>query len=395
MRSVLDRFLSYLPYAGKTVKDPALAHLLADELRALGLQDVREDDNHYVTGRLPASAGCENAPRLGFLAHTDTAADLPAGAVHPVLHPAYDGGDVQLTGRVLRIADFPDLPGLAGRTLVTGDGTTLLGCDDRAGVAEIVTMLETVIEKGLPHGAIAVCFTADEEVGSPGLDGFDVAAFGCDYAFTVDGGPEGQLEYENFNAASADFAVRGFSVHPGSSKDTMINAALVAMEINAMLPAGDTPRNTKGYEGFYHLTDMAGNVDEAKLSYIVRDHDAAKFEARLDTLAHIAALENERWGEGTVTLTVTRSYRNMAEKIRPCFHIVEKAEAAIREAGCEPLISPIRGGTDGAKLSWKGIPCPNLGTGGYAFHGPYEHITAEGLQKSAEILLRLVGKFAG
>ena len=394
MRSVLDRFLSYLPYAGKTVKDPALAHLLADELRALGLRDVREDANHYVYGWLPAAKGCENAPKLGFLAHTDTAADLPAGAVHPVLHENYDGGDVQLGDRTLTTADFPDLPGLRGRTLITGDGTTLLGSDDRAGVAEILTMLESVIEKDLPHGRLAVCFSADEEEGSPGMEGFDVAAFGCDYAFTVDGGEEGELEYENFNAAAADFTVRGFSVHPGSSKDTMINAALVAMEINSMLPAGDIPRYTQGYEGFYHLTDMSGDVDEAKLSYIVRDHDAAKFEARLETLSHITELVNQRWGEGTVTQTITRSYRNMAEKIRPCFHIVEKAQAAIRNAGCEPHISPIRGGTDGARLSWMGLPCPNLGTGGYAFHGPYEHCTAEGLEKAAEILVRLVGKFA-
>ena len=394
MTSVLDRFLSYLPYASDTKADPALPHALAAELTALGLQEVREDANHYVSGVLPATPGCENAPKLGFLAHTDTAADHPAGAVHPVLHENYDGGDVALEGRIIRVADFPHLKALAGRTLITGDGTTLLGADDRAGVAEILTMLETLIAEDRPHGRIAVCFSSDEEVGSPSMNDFDLAAWGCDYAFTVDGGPEGQLEYENFNAASAEFAVRGFSVHPGSSKDTMINASLVAMEINAMLPAGDTPRNTKGYEGFFHLTEMSGTVEEAKLSYIVRDHDAAKFDARLDMLRHIEALINERWGEGTAVLTVTPSYRNMAEKIRPCFHIVEKAEAAIRDAGLEPLISPIRGGTDGAKLSWKGIPCPNLGTGGYAFHGPYEHITAEGMQKAAEILLRLVGRFA-
>lgn len=359
----------------------------------MGLSDVRCDENAYVYGFLPATPGYEDKPAIGFFAHTDTADDHPVDAVHPVLHPDYDGGDVTLTGRTLRVADFPHLKTLAGRTLITTDGTTLLGADDRAGAAEIVTMLETVLAENIPHGRIAVCFTSDEEHGSEGLDGIDLRVFGCDYAFTVDGGAEGELEYENFNAAGADFEISGFNVHPGSSKDTMINAALVAMEINAMLPSAETPRGTEGYEGFYHLCDMRGDVGHAKLSYIVRDHSAERFESRLNTLRHIEKATNERWGKGTAALTITQQYRNMAEKIRPCFQIVELAEAAIRDAGLEPRVQPIRGGTDGAKLSYMGLPCPNLGTGGYAFHGPYEHCTVEGMEKAEKVLEYIVRRF--
>ena len=394
-----ERFLRYVRYASlsKTeagVSPLSIAAALEEELRALGLSDVRRDGNAYVYGVLPAAPGYESRPSVGFLAHTDTADEHPDGAVQPVVHPDYDGGDVGLTGRTIRNADFPHLASLAGRTLITSDGTTLLGADNRAGVAEIVSMLEQVMAENIPHGRIAVCFTSDEERGSAGLDGIDLAAFGCDYAYTVDGGAEGELEYENFNAAGAELRIRGFSVHPGSSKDTMINACLVAMEANAMLPSGDTPRDTEGYEGFFHLCEMEGSVDEARLSYIVRDHDAARFEGRLDTLRHIEKVLNERWGEGTVTLEITQQYRNMAEKIRPCFHIVELAEAAIRDAGLEPVIRPIRGGTDGAKLSYMGLPCPNLGTGGYAYHGPYEHCTAEGMELAQKVLVNIVRRMA-
>ncbi len=396
---VSDRFLQYVRYASlsKGCADPGeitIAKALERELCNLGLSDVRRDENAYVYGFLPATAGYEDRPAIGFFAHTDTADEHPAGAVHPVLHPDYDGGDVALTGRTLRVADFPHLKTLAGRTLITTDGTTLLGADDRAGAAEIITMLETVQAENIPHGRIAVCFTSDEERGSEGLDGIDLQAFGCDYAFTVDGGAEGELEYENFNAAGADFEIQGFNVHPGSSKDTMINAALVAMEINAMLPSAETPRDTEGYEGFYHLCDMRGDVEHAKLAYIVRDHSTERFESRLDTLRHIEKVINERWGKGTAALTITRQYRNMAEKIRPCFHIIELAKAAIRDAGLEPRVQPIRGGTDGAKLSYMGLPCPNLGTGGYAFHGPYEHCTAEGMEMAEKVLENIVRRFA-
>ena len=399
---LLDRFLRYVKVDTTSEPDVQgvqptaqrefdLAHMLADELKELGLEGVKCDDKAYVYGYLPATPGCENAPKLGFIAHMDTSPDFCGANVNPVVHENYDGGDVKLNGRTLYVADFPHLKKLAGRTLITADGTTLLGGDDKAGVAEIMTMVERI--KDCPHGRIAVGFTPDEEVGA-GADGFDVAGFGCDYAYTVDGGEEGGICYENFNAAAADFEVHGFNVHPGSSKDTMINASLVAMEINAMLPACDTPRNTEGYEGFFHLGSMEGNVERALLRYIVRDHSAERFESRLELLRHIEKVINEKYGAGTAKLTIKQQYRNMIELIKPCFHLIDNACAAIREAGLEPIIEPIRGGTDGARLSYMGLPCPNLGTGGYAGHGPYEHITLEGMEKCVQILMGIVKRYA-
>lgn len=399
---LLDRFLKYvkvyttsdanaegvMPSAQREFE---LAHMLAAELEEMGLSDVKCDDKAYVYGYLPATKGLESAPKIGFIAHMDTAPDFNGEGVKPIIHENYDGGDIALKGRTIHVADFPELKRFAGRTLVTADGTTLLGGDDKAGIAEIMTMLDEL--KDCAHGRVGVCFTPDEEVGA-GADGFDVAGFGCDFAYTVDGGEEGGVEYENFNAAAADFRVHGFNVHPGSAKDTMINAALVAMEINAMLPSGDTPRLTEGYEGFYHLCEVKGNVEYAELNYIVRDHSAEMFEARLNTLRHIAKVINERYGAGTVELKIKEQYRNMLEKIKPCFHLIDNARRAIEQAGLEPVIEPIRGGTDGARLSYMGLPCPNLGTGDHAAHGPYEYVTVEGMLKCVEIIVNIVKLYA-
>ncbi len=368
-----------------------LAHLLVDELRVLGISDAEVDDKCYVYATLPATEGYENATKLGFIAHMDTAPDFCGENVKPRIIEHYDGEDVALgtSGRTLDNANFPHLASLKGRTLIVTDGTTLLGADDKAGVAEIITMLEQVIEKNIPHGKISVCFTPDEEVGS-GADHFDVARFGADFAYTCDGGAEGELEYENFNAAGALFEIRGFNIHPGEAKDKMINALAVACEINAMLPKGQTPRDTAGYQGFWHLTGLDGTTEACKLSYIIRDHDFESFERRKVTLEKIAEVLNDKYGAGTVTLTIRDQYRNMKEKIEPCMHLIDNAKKAMELAGVTPRVQPIRGGTDGARLSYMGLPCPNLGTGGYAFHGPYEHITVEGMDASVEVLKNLV-----
>ena len=284
---------------------------------------------------------------------------------------------------------FPHLPDLKGQTLITTDGTTVLGADDKAGIAAIMTLLERLQTEQIPHGPIAVAFTPDEEI-CRGTDHFDLEKFNAQFGYTIDGGKEGEIEYENFNAGSAVVTVDGVNVHPGSSKNVMINASLVAMEFNAMLPTGDTPRDTKGYEGFYHLTSMEGNVAHAQLNYIVRDHDAAAYEMRKKTLEHITELLNDKWGDHRVTLTYTEQYRNMEEIIREHPHLVENAKKACELAGVEPIVMPIRGGTDGAMLSFKGLPCPNLGTGGYGFHGPYEHITAEAMDRVTNIAMEIV-----
>ncbi len=368
-----------------------LAHKLVDELKALGVSDAEVDDKCYVYATLPATVGYEQATKLGFIAHMDTAPDFSGENVKPRIIEHYDGKDVVLgtSGRTLDNANFPHLASLKGRTLIVTDGTTLLGADDKAGVAEIVTLLERLISEKIPHGRISVCFTPDEEVGS-GADHFDVARFGAEFAYTCDGGAEGELEYENFNAAGALFEIRGFNIHPGEAKDKMINALAVACEINAMLPKGQTPRDTSGYQGFWHLTSLDGSTEAAKLTYIIRDHDFESFERRKVTLEKIAEVLNAKYGEGTVTLTIREQYRNMKEKIEPCMHLIDNAKKAMEQAGVTPRVQPIRGGTDGARLSYMGLPCPNLGTGGYAFHGPYEHITVEGMDAAVEILKNLV-----
>ena len=367
-----------------------LANILVDELNALGCENVKVDENCYVYAEIPASKGCENAPVLGFIAHMDTSPDFSGEGVAPQLYPDYNGEDVVLgdSGRVLSLKTFPHLASLKGRTLITTNGNTLLGADDKAGIAEIMTLAERLMSENIPHGKICIGFTPDEEVGS-GADHFDVEGFGADYAYTVDGGAEGSLEYENFNAAGAKFTVNGVNVHPGSAKNIMVNALLVAMEINSMLPAADVPSKTEGYEGFYHATDMSGDVEKATLSYIVRDHDAAMFEARKTILRHIEKTLNEKYGEGTVVLELRDQYRNMYEMILPEKHLVDNAILAAERCGLTPTVEPIRGGTDGARLSYMGLPCPNLGTGGYAFHGPFEHITVEGMDKATDMIIEI------
>ena len=376
-----------------TARQFDLAHLLADELRALGMAEVYEDEHAYVYAALPASAGMEGERAIGLIAHIDTVPDFSGENVRPQVIENYDGGEVPLgtSGRVLSPEKFAELPTLKGQTLITTDGTTVLGADDKAGVAEIMTACERIIAQGIPHGRIAVCFTPDEEVGH-GAALLDFDRLGADFAYTVDGGALEEVNFETFNAAAAHWDVTGFNIHPGDAKNTMINASLVACEINAMLPAGDTPAHTEGYEGFYHLMSMTGTVERAELDYIVRDHSAASFAARETTLRHIEKLINEKYGAGTAKLTLTEQYRNMAECMSDHMDIVERAERAIAAAGLKPVRVPVRGGTDGAQLSLRGLPCPNLGTGGYSFHGPYEHITAEAMDTAVEIILGIVGK---
>lgn len=364
-----------------------LAHQLVEELKALGLENVHVDENCVVYGWLSATPGCEDRPALGFIAHMDTAPDCSGENVKPQIIENYDGGDVQLagSGEKLSPAAFPTLKNLAGMTLITTDGTTLLGADDKAGIAEIMTALESIISEKKPHGKLCIAFTPDEEVGA-GVDHFDVEKFGAVYAYTVDGGEEGEIAYETFNACSAEVAVEGLSVHPGSAKDTMINAALVAMEFNALLPAADIPRLTEGYEGFFHLCDMSGDVEHAKLHYIVRDHDRATFETRKKTLEHAAKTINEKYAREVIRLTLKDSYYNMAEKIAPHMELIENAKRACEKAGMKPFIEAVRGGTDGCRLSFMGLPTPNLCTGGFAFHGPYEHITVESMDRCAKMV---------
>lgn len=395
-----ERLLRYIqistPSSEKSETTPStecqfeLANLLAEEMRLLSLQNVRVTENCFVYGELPATEGLEHVPCMGLIAHMDTAPAFNGIGVKPQIIPNYDGGDVALggTGETLSPNRFPLLSTLKGKTLITTDGTTLLGADDKAGMAEIMTACELLVSEKRPHGRIAVAFTPDEEIGV-GIQHFDVSGFNANFAYTVDGGELGELSYENFNACGADVVFRGVSVHPGSSKDTMVNACLLAMEFNAMLPSAETPRDTEEREGFFHLGDMEGDVERAKLSYIVRDHDAARFEMRKEQLRHAEKIMNHRWGEGTVTLKLQEQYRNMREKIDPCFFLIENARAAMRAAGFEPFEAPIRGGTDGAQLCYRGLPCPNLCTGGHAFHGPYEHIAAEDMEAVARMLVEL------
>ena len=372
-----------------------LAEILAEEMKKLGVKDVRVDENCYVYGAIPATLGYEDKPAIGLIAHLDTAPDFCGEHVNPQIYRNYNGEDVTLgdSGKVLSVKTFPHLKELKGRTLITTDGTTLLGADDKAGIAEIMTVAEELLKGTMPHGKICIAFTPDEEVGS-GADKLDIPAFGAQYAYTADGGCENEIVYENFNASEAVFKIRGFNIHPGEAKNNMINAALVGMEINSMLPNLETPAHTELYEGFFHLCEMEGTVENATLQYIIRDHSAASFEARENTLRHIEKIMNEKYGQGTVKLEIHEQYRNMIEKVAPCMQLVDYAKDAIRELGMEPNTDPIRGGTDGAQLSFRGLPCPNLGTGGYAFHGPYEHITAEGMDTAVHVMLGILKRFA-
>ena len=371
-----------------------LANALVEEMKNLGITDAAVDQHAYVTGHIPATPGYENAPKIGFIAHLDTAPDSSGENVKPCVHENYDGNDIEIgNGKILSTALFPHLKNLKGRTLITTDGSTLLGADDKAGIAEIMTMAESVIKDSVPHGAISLAFTPDEEIGH-GAELLDIDAFGADFAYTVDGGAENEIEYENFDAAKAVFKINGISVHPGDAKNRMVNAALLACEIASMLPAAETPAHTEKREGFYHLTDISGDVEHAEISYIVRDHDQSLYEAKIKTLRLIEKTLNERYAPGTVVLTVTEQYKNMIDKIRPHMHIVETAKRCIVEQGMTPLEIPVRGGTDGAQLSFRGLPCPNLGLGGYGYHGPFEHITAEGMDTVVNILCGIVKSYA-
>ena len=373
-----------------------LARLLEAEMKELGLTDVILDDQCYLYGKLPATEGLEDKPAIGFIAHMDTVSDFCDHDIKPIVTENYDGGELRLgtSDTILSPKNFPHLAGLKGRTLITSDGTTVLGADDKAGIAIIMDVVHSLVtHPELKHGKIRIAFTPDEEIGT-GASHFNVEQFGADYGYTLDGDTEGEIQYENFNACKADFVIKGFNVHPGSSKDTMINASLVAMEINNALPSMETPRGTEDYEGFYHLMSMSGEVAEAELHYIVRDHDKDLFEAKKKTLKLIEKDMNEKWGEGTVTLTISEQYRNMAEIISTCMHLIDNAKKACENADVTPLVLPIRGGTDGCQLSFKGLPCPNLGTGGHAYHGPYEHITVEGMDKSVDVVTELVKLYA-
>ena len=371
-----------------------LANLLAEEMKNIGISNAKVDEHGYVYGFIPATAGCEEKPALGLIAHMDTAPDASGENVQPILHENYDGCDLTLpSGMVLSTDKFPFLSEMKGETLITTDGTTLLGADDKAGIAEIMTAAELLIHSDTPHGRICIGFTPDEEIGR-GADRFDIPGFGAQFAYTVDGGDVGCIEYENFNAAEALVTIKGFSVHPGDSKNRMINASNVALEFHMALPAMDRPEHTQGREGFYHLTGMGGDVSDARLEYILRDHDAVKLEVKKETLLHIADCLNETYGSGTVSVQIQDNYQNMIEMIKPHFHLIETAETAIRMAGLTPHSMPVRGGTDGARLSWEGLPCPNLGTGGFNFHGPAECITVERMDKAVDILLNIIKLYA-
>ena len=365
-----------------------LGRSLVEEMRLMGISNARMDENGYVYGEIPANA--EGFPTIGLIAHMDTVDCVPALPMRARIVEHYDGGPVLLEGGdVLDPADYPELKNRAGKDLIVTDGRTLLGADDKAGVAEIMTACEQLLSQNLPHGEVRIAFTPDEEIGR-GADRFDVKGFGADFAYTVDGDELGGIEYENFNAASAQLTFHGRSVHPGSAKNKLVNAALLAMEFDSLLPPQERPEHTEGYEGFYHLCGVKGETELAESAYILRDHDRARFEARKETVARIAAYMNEKYGAGTVECNVQDSYYNMREVIEPRMDIIRRAEAAYRAVGVTPFEKPIRGGTDGSKLSFMGLPCPNLATGGMNYHGRFECIAVQDMDKMAEMLVALL-----
>ena len=393
-----ERFLRYIQFdtasneasesCPSTPGQLELGRALVEEMLKMGISDARMDENGYVYGSVPATA--EGFPAIGLIAHMDTVDDVPALPMNARIIENYDGGAVQLAGGdVLDPADFPELKKRAGKDLIVTDGKTLLGADDKAGVAEILAACERLMASGAPHGKVCIGFTPDEEIGR-GADRFDIPNFGADFAYTVDGDEVGCIEYENFNAASAALTFHGRSVHPGAAKNKMVNAALLAMEFDAMLPANERPEHTEGYEGFYHLCEVSGAVETARSLYIIRDHDRAKYEARKENVARIAALLNEKYGPGSGECDVKDSYFNMREIIEQHPHIIRRAEAAYRAAGIEPFAVPIRGGTDGSRLSFDGLPCPNLATGGMNFHGRFECIAVQDMDAMAEVLYQLL-----
>ena len=400
-----DRFLKYVAFDTQsdessesfpsTAKQLVLLKALAEELTEMGLIEVEMDANGYVFGTLPATPGAESAPTIGFIAHVDTSPDMNGANIRPQVLENYDGGDIRLNDELtMRVADFPELSFFKGHTLIHTDGTSRLGADDKAGVAEIMTAMEWLIaHPEVRHGKIRVGFTPDEEVGR-GVDFFDVERFGAKYAYTIDGGMEGELEYENFNAASAKFAIQGKNIHPGYAKNKMINALLVACEISAMLPAAERPEHTEGYEGFYHLVSIAGGVEAATADYIVRDHDRTIFESRKEYLTRVADYLNNKYGAGTVTLTLRDQYYNMREMVEPHPEVIDKAFRAMTDAGVKPIVRPIRGGTDGSRLSYMGLPCPNIFTGGMNFHGKYEYCSLDTMGRAMQTIINLAQLWA-
>ena len=376
-----------------TERQFVLSRLLEEELRALGFEEVGVDEHAYVYGCLPATPGCEAEPCIALIAHLDTIPDedFPGENVRPVLVPDYDGAPLPLgeSGRVLDPARFPDLLDCVGHTLITTDGTTVLGADDKAGIAEIITACEEIIAERLPHGPVAVCFSPDEEIGH-GASLLDLDRLGADFAYTVDGGAVNEWNAETFNAAAAVVTLHGVNVHPGDAKGKMKNASLLAVEFASLLPAAETPACTEGRDGFFHLTGMKGNVETATLEYIIRDHHADKFSARKLLLEQAADFLNAKYGADTAELCLREQYRNMAEVLDRFPAMRDRAEKAIRASGLEPVLVPVRGGTDGSQLSLRGLPCPNLGTGGACFHGPYEHISVENMDKAVEVLKNLL-----
>lgn len=373
-----------------TEKQLVLAGLLCDELKALGLTDAHVDGWGYVYATLEANTDAPTSS-IGFIAHLDTSSEASDENVKPAV-VKYEGGDILLNeerGIYLSPRDYPYLKDYEGYNLIVTDGTTLLGADDKAGIAEILTALEKIIDTGAPHGRVCIAFTPDEEIGR-GADKFDVTHFGADYAYTVDGGALGELEYENFNAASAKIKVNGVSIHPGSAKGKMKNASLIALEFNSLLPEDELPEKTEGYEGFHHLLSMSGECECAHLSYIIRDHDMTKFEEKKARFVEAAEAINEKYGEGTLELSLTDSYYNMKERIEPCMYVVERAKRAMEDEGIIPVTVPIRGGTDGARLSFMGLPCPNLCTGGENFHSRFEFVCCEAMEKISDIIARIV-----
>ncbi len=400
-----ERFLKYVSFDTQsqedveafpsTEKQKVLLSFLADEMRSLGMTEVSMDQYGYVMGTIPASEGLEQAPVIGFIAHVDTSPDMSGRDIHPRVVENYDGGDLQLNGQLaMKVEEFPELKLFKGHTIIHTDGTTLLGADDKAGVAEIMTAAEYLMtHPEVRHGKIRVGFTPDEEVGR-GVDFFDVEAFGADFAYTVDGGYEGELEYENFNAASAKISIQGRNVHPGYAKNKMINSIDVATELNTMLGANARPQYTEGYEGFFHCTGISGTVEKAELSYIIRDHDAEKFEQKKVWMWTIVDLLNKKYGAGVLSLAIRDQYFNMRKMVEPHPQVIDKAARAMELASVKPIIRPIRGGTDGARLSFMGLPCPNLFTGGMNFHGKFEYISLDTMHKAMQVILNLARLWA-
>lgn len=408
MSDVIDRFLQYVQIDTQsreessstptTMKQHDLAKLLAEQLKEMGAEEIVYDKEHcYVYASVPAAPGYEEAPVLGYIAHMDTSPAVTGTGVKPRIIIGYDGGDICLNREknvVMKVSDFPSLLNYRGQDLIVTDGTTLLGADDKAGIAEIMAAAKVLLEqKSIPHGKLRIGFTPDEEVGA-GADYFDVSLFGAAYAYTVDGGKTGELEYENFNAAGAKVTFQGRSVHPGDAKNKMRNAVLLSQEFQALLPCNENPMYTEGYEGFYHLDSITGNVEEAAADYIIRDHDRKKFEQKKEFFLKTAAYMNEKYGEGTVVVEMKDSYYNMKEIIEQHMHLIEKAKQSMEELGITPATLPIRGGTDGARLSFMGLPCPNLGTGSHNCHGKYEYACVQSMEKNVELLLRIAEKYA-